>query len=137
MCLNNCKKEVASFTFKLLVNGTFWYDQSRFGGYIAGFGTSTLQFFGYPILVDARAANGAGVTIVPIGMPFSYTSVEYADLLPAQSFALLVNSGIVTKAVFSLNDNGGFSFDSSLDPYLSWQKFNGLTLLKVLGPLPT
>ena len=130
--------ESASFNFKLGLDGNFSYDQSQFGGFLAGNGTSTLEFLGYPILVDARAANGAGLTIQPIvGMPFTFTAVQFADLLPAPSFALQVNSGIVTKAVFSLDAQGKFSFDRSLSPYLELQTFNGLTLLKVKAPLPS
>lgn len=130
--------EVTSFTFKLGVDGNFSYDESQFGGFLAGNGTSTLEFFGYPILVDARAAQGQGLTIVPIwGMPFTFTAVQFADLLPAASFALQVNSGVVTQAVFTLDPQGNFSFDSSLSPYLELDKFNGLTRLKVKGPLPS
>ena|SRR5436190_8045583 len=132
--------EVTSFAFKLELDGTFSYDScydGGNGGFLVGNGTSTLEFLGYPILVDARASNGAGLTIQPIwGMPFTFTAVQFANLLPAQSFALQVNSGIVTKAVFSLDIEGNFSFDSSLSPYLELEKFNGLTLLKVKGPLP-
>src|SRR5216684_1743866 len=110
--------EVTSFDFKLGLDGTFSYDPSydiSCGGFLAGNGTSTLEFLGYPILVDARAAGGAGLTIQPIwGMPFTPTAVQFANLLPAQSFTLQVNSGERTKAVFSLEAGGRFSFDSSL-----------------------
>ena len=75
---------VANFSFKLGVDGN-WSYAAALGGFLAGAGTSTLTFYGYPLLVDARAAGGSGVTVQSIaGMPFSPTSVEYANLLPAR-----------------------------------------------------
>jgi hypothetical protein len=129
---------VTSFSFQLNPDGTFSYDQSQCGGFLGGNGTSTLEFFGYPLLVDARAAKGSGLTIQPIwGMPFSPTAVEFANLLPAQGFMLQVNAAQDTKAIFLLDVQGNFSFDSSLSSYLELESFNGLTLLKVKGLLPT
>ncbi len=131
--------EVTSFDFKLGLDGTFSYDpsyDSSRGGFLAGSGTSTLKFLGYPILVDARAAGGTSLTILPIwGMPSSPTSVQLATLLPAPSFVLYI-SGAATKAVFSLDVHGNFSFDSSLSPYLELQTFQGLPIIDpdVIGP---
>jgi len=128
--------QVANFSFDLLPDGTFSF-RPEFNGFVSGNGSSTLVFFGYPILVDARAALGAGVTLQPVaGMPFATTSVQYADLLPAQSFALQVNSGVVTRASFSLSTDGIFSIDSDSTSFLGLGTFNHLKLLKVLGPLP-
>jgi hypothetical protein len=139
--------EVTSFSFKIeagppssdgISHGVFVYDEKLYGGFVAGNGTSTLEFLGYPILVDARAAGGAGLTIQPIwGMPFAYTAVQFANLLPAPGFSLQVNSGVVTRAGFLLKPNGEFWFDPSLDPYLEFGTFHGLKLLKVKAPLPT
>ena len=65
--------EVASFSFKLGIDGNWSYNTAAYdvtaGGFLSGNGTSTLTFFGYPLLVDARAAGGAGVTIQPIWTP--------------------------------------------------------------------
>jgi hypothetical protein len=128
---------VASLKFTLGLDGKFSYE-SQFSGFLAGHGTSTLEFLGYPILVDARAAKGAGLSITGgPEMPFTLTAVQFAVLLPSPTnFALQVNSGPATRGVFSLDPGGIFSFDNSLDPYLEFQTFNGLTLLKVKGPLP-
>jgi Tc toxin complex TcA C-terminal TcB-binding domain/Repeat of unknown function (DUF346) len=131
--------EVTSFNFKLGLDGTFSYDPSydiSRGGFLAGSGTSTLKFLGYPILVDARAAGGTSLTILPIwGMPSSPTSVQLATLLPAPIFVLYI-SGAATKAVFSLDVHGNFSFDNSLSPYLELQTFQGLPIIDpdVIGP---
>lgn len=131
--------EVANFSFKLGIDGKWsysaGYDVSA-GGFLGGSGTSTLTFFGYPILVDARAAGGTGVTIQPIwGMPFSTTSVEYACLLPAQSFALQVRSGVVSTATFSLSPTGAFAISPSATSLISLDSFHGLTRLRAIAAL--
>jgi hypothetical protein len=131
--------EVATFSFKLGVDGRWSYNAAysvSAGGFLDGAGTSTLTFYGYPVLVDARAAGGAGVTIQPIwGMPFSPTAVEYACLLPAQSFALQVRSGVVSSASFALAPNGTFTIAPSATSLLAADSFNGLRRLKVIAPL--
>lgn len=130
---------VTSFTFKLELDGNFSYDPSydiSSGGFLAGIHTPILEFLGYPILVDSRAAGGQTLTIQSIWeVPLISTVVQFADLLPAPSFALQVDADL-TKAVFSLDAQGIFHFDSSLSDYLELQTFKGLTLLKVKAPLP-
>jgi hypothetical protein len=131
--------EVANFAFKLGVDGHWSYGASCdviAGGFLSGAGTPVLGFYGYPLLIDARASGGTGVTVEPIwGMPFSTTSVEYANLLPAPSFALLVRSGVVSRASFSLAPNGTFSIDPSATSLLSLDTFHGLRRLNVIAPL--
>jgi hypothetical protein len=130
---------VADFSFKLGVDGHWAYSAAydvASGGFLAGAGTSTLAFYGYPLLVDARASGGTGVTVQTIwGMPFSPTSVEYANLLPAQYFALQVRSGIVSQASFSLSPSGTFTIDPSATSLLSLDTFHGLRRLNVIAPL--
>ena len=131
--------EVCTFSFKLGLDGHWSYAPAcdiGAGGFVSGNGTSTLTFFGYPVLVDARQAGGTGVTIQPIwGMPFSVTTVEYACLLPAASFALQVRSGVVSAAAFSLAPNGTFSINPLASSLLALDTFNGLSRLKVIAPL--
>lgn len=132
--------EVTSFSFKLGLDGNFSYNPSydiNQGGFLAGNGTSTLQFIGYPILVDARTAEGAvGVTIQPIwGMPFNFSRIIAANLLPAPGFALQFVSGQVSDLTFTLDVHGQYSFDSSLSKFLQLQNLpGGRNLLKVLPP---
>jgi len=131
--------EVANFSFKLGVDGKWSYSAAldvSSGGFLAGNGTSTLTFFGYPLLVDARAAGGTGVTVQPIwGMPFSTTSVEYACLLPAQSFSLQVRSGVVSTAAFSLSPTGEFAVSPSSTSLIALDRFNGLTRVRATAAL--
>jgi hypothetical protein len=130
---------VANFSFKLGVDGHWSYSAANdvaVGGFLAGAGTASLAFYGYPLLVDARAAGGTGVTVQTIwGMPFSPTSVEYANLLPAQYFALQVRSGVVSSASFSLAPNGTFTIDPTATSLLSLDTFHGLRRLNVIAPL--
>jgi hypothetical protein len=130
---------VANFNFKLGVDGHWVYSGAydvASGGFLTGAGTSSLGFYGYPLLVDARAAGGTGVTVQTIwGMPFSPTSVEYANLLPAQYFALQVRSGIVSQASFSLSPTGTFTIDSGATSLVSLDTFHGLRRLNVIAPL--
>jgi hypothetical protein len=130
---------VANFTLKLGVDGRWVYNAPLdvgAGGFLSGQGTSTLTIFGYPILVDARAAGGTGVVVQTVwGMPFSTTSVEYACLLPAQYYALQVRSGVVSNASFSLGTNGAFAIDPGATSLLALDTFNGLRRLRVIAPL--
>lgn len=130
---------VADFRFKLGADGNFSYeadfDLSR-NGFLAGNGTSKLEFLGYPLLVDARAAGGAGVGIRPVGTPVTPTGVQFANLLPASGFTLQIKSGPSAIPAFNLDAQGNFSFDSSSAKYFRLESFHGLTLLKVIAPLP-
>jgi hypothetical protein len=130
---------VTNFNVKLGVDGHWAYAAAYdlgAGGFLSGAGTSTLTFYGYPLLVDARASGGVGVTVQTIwGMPFSTTGVEYACLLPARYFALQVRSGVVSSASFSLAPNGTFSIDPSATALLSLDTFRGLRRLNVIAPL--
>ena len=131
--------EVCSFGFKLGLDGRWSYDPAHDltnGGFLSGSGTSTLVFQGYPLLIDARAAGGVGVTVVPIwAMPFSTRSVEYANLLPAASFALLVRSGVVSSAQFSLTPEGTYVIAPSSASLLRLDSFKGLRRLTVTAPI--
>ena len=69
-------------------------------------------------------------------MPFTDTSVEYANLLPAAgTFALLVRSGIVSAAHFSLGPDGTYTIDPSSASLLQLDNYRGLRRLTVLAPI--
>lgn len=124
---------IASVSAALLADGTWSYG-SAFAGYMGGNGTSTLTFYGYPLLVDARASGGVGVTVQPVwGLAFSHTSVQSLVLLPAHPFQLQIRGGELTGATFALNDAGQVTFDPALP--MTVDSFHGLTRLAVNGPL--
>lgn len=130
--------QVARFAFQIDGDGTFQYDETRYGGFLRGRGTRTLEFLGYPVLVDARLSGGDGVTIVPVqSLPFAVSSVQCANLLPADGFRLLVRSGRVSDAGFNLSEGGAFVPKGASAAQLAVTPggFNGLTLLSVNGPI--
>jgi hypothetical protein len=130
--------QVAQLVFQLDRNGQFQYDETRYGGFLRGRGTSTLEFQGYPLLVDARLSGGDGVTIAPVAsLPFAANSVEHANLLPANGFRLQVRSGRVSDAGFSLSESGSFTLEGGAATQLAVAPggFHGLTLLTVNGAL--
>jgi hypothetical protein len=134
------------FVFALKPDGTFSYDSSMdlaVGGFLNGNGTTKLEFYGYPILVDSRISIDAqasdpepawGVIVQPIwDMPFSKTGIQYTDLLPAKGFQIQNKSAILSTAIFDLSTNGTLSFDPSLP--LKVDTFKGLNRLTVTGAL--
>lgn len=130
--------QVARFAFQIDGNGMFQYDEARFGGFLRGRGTRTLELLGYPILVDARRSGGDGVTISPVqSLPFAVSSVDCANLLPADGFRLLVRSGRVSDAGFNLSESGAFTPQGGSASQLTVAPggFHGLTLLSVNGPI--
>ncbi|HEY0641127.1 MAG TPA: hypothetical protein VGD67_26140 [Pseudonocardiaceae bacterium] len=122
-----------NFRAALRRDGTWWYD-ARFDGYMAGRGTGTLTFYGYPLIVDARAAGGTGVLVHPVaGLAFDTSGVQTVVLLPADPYHLQVRAGVVAEPDFRLDDNGVFSFDAGA-PF-ALDTFDGLTRLTVTGPI--
>ena len=129
---------VVNFRTALRPDGTWSYD-TRFdldhNGYVRGNGTSTLTFYGYPLLVDARSAGGTGVLVHSVaGLQFTPSAVQTVVVLPTSRFYLQIASGpVVSDAPFALEDNGQITFDPSL-PYRV-DSFQGMRRLTVTGPL--
>jgi hypothetical protein len=130
--------EVANFSFKLGVDGKWSYNVAfdvSSGGFLAGNGTSTLTFFGYSLLVDARDAGGTGVTVQPIwGMPFSTTRVEYVSA----ACAVVRPPGALRSGEhgnFSLSPTGAFANIPSSTSLIALDKFNGLTRVRPIAAL--
>jgi hypothetical protein len=129
------------FKFALDLEGHFQYDPAldvAAGGFLAGHGTSTLEFLGYPLLIDARADGGDWLLLNPIwGMPLIPAKVQYVSLLPAARFIILTRGGVLTTAEFSLQPDGTLVFDEEeLEDVLRLDTFHGLRRLKVLADLP-
>ncbi len=128
--------QVAPFTVKLGLDGRFTY-AAGFGSFLRGNGTATLEFLGYPVCVDTRAAGANGVTIYPIwAMPYDTSGTQIAYLLPGARFTLVTRSGGLTRAGFSLSVDGKVGIDSSLSSYLRAERSGDLAVVTALGPLP-
>jgi hypothetical protein len=129
----------ANFNFLLKGDGTFAYDKAYeckpngSGGFLRGRGTSKLEFLGYPVLVDARAAGGDGVGFQNLGLEFSPSAVQFANLLPASNYDVWYKSS-GEPAVFHLELNGKISLPTEVQPpIIQVEKFHNLTLL-VIAP---
>lgn len=130
----------AGFNFTLKGDGTFAYQSKSHeckpdgsGGFLRGGGTSTLEFLGYPILLDARfAAGGDGVGLVDLGLPFVTSAVQFANLLPAPYKVWYNSNG--AAATFTLDARGNIILPPEIrPPLIQVKKFHDLTLL-VIGP---
>jgi hypothetical protein len=123
--------------FGLDGNGKFTYkpefDYAN-GGFLEGQGTSTLVLLGYPLLVDARNAGGAGVRVVPgTGVPFATSGVTYVNMLPEILYTLQFQDGVASLAQFKLTDAGEIIITQELPWELSIDSFHpheGLTTSK-------
>jgi hypothetical protein len=131
----------ASFAFALGLDGKLSYDPNLdlgAGGFLHGNGTTTLEFLGYPLYVDARAAGGTGIAIWPIHeMPLNTSHEVFAHLLPAPDLALQINPGKPTRATFSISTNGTVNLNSAQAHQLRLDKINDLIKITVRTPLPT
>jgi hypothetical protein len=114
-------------------DGTWTYDED-YAGYMGGDGTRTLTFYGYPLLVDARAAGGTGVAVHNVwGLGFSPSGVQTAVLLPASTFVLQIRGGELSRGVFAMTDDGELTYDAAL-PF-AVDRFDGMRRLTVTTPL--
>ena len=132
---------VCNFQFALDGNGHFKFAPAMdyaAGGFLRGQGTTRLELLGFPLLVDARNAGGAGVLVQPIGwgVPFAYSGVTTIIVLPASGFRLQFESGIVTDDGFDLLANGTIVLHDVGVPNLALDTFHGLARLTVRNRLP-
>lgn len=125
---------VASFTYGLDVNGNFSYDQAydlNQGGFLGGQGTSTLIFYGYPVVIDTRASKAPVLLLAEIANSNISPSkkVLIANLLPVNGIALNIDSGVVTKSSFGVNIDGKLIVDSDSASSFTVSEFKGIPLL--------
>lgn len=111
-----------------------WYYPDTYEAYVDGNGTSTLTLYGFVLLVDGRAGGGTGIGVHFVwGLPFSFSGVQTAVLLPAGVFALRVRGGEPTDARFAMDDHGEITFDPALP--LAVDRYDGVRRLTVTAPL--
>jgi hypothetical protein len=128
---------VAQWKIKIGLDGKLHYDAPldiAQNGFLAGNGTTTLQLFGYPLLVDARASGAAAVVVIPTGnVTASASDVTFVNLLPTDNVALQLDS---KRLPFVLNFNGTFHVAPALARFVRFDHFHGLARMTVLRPLP-
>ncbi len=110
------------------------YDLDK-GGFVDGRGTSSLTLYGFPVLIDARAIEDAGLGMVYLDGFTSDTSVHLVNLLPT-TYTLVLN-GLHTnfKFQFKLDTSGQLSFEPNLDGFLRIETLHNVPVLKVLAIL--
>ena len=127
---------VARWRLKVGLDGKLAYDAPldvAHGGFLAGKGTSRLQLFGYPLLVDARASQATSVTIVPTGaVTSSTTDVTFVNLLPTDNVALQLDT---TRIPFVVAFNGSLSVAPTLASLVRFDHYHGLARMTVLRPV--
>jgi hypothetical protein len=127
---------VAQWKIKIGLDGKLHYDPPldiAQNGFLAGNGTTTLQLFGFPLLVDARASGAAAVVVVPTGNVTASTSdVTFVNLLPTDNVALQLDS---KRLPFVLDFNGTFHVAPALARFVRFDHFHGLSRMTVLRPL--
>ncbi|NKE56711.1 hypothetical protein FXN61_07635 [Lentzea sp. PSKA42] len=122
---------VVSFQFEVTRDGRVLFDPGL--GFVRGNGTSTVEFLGYLLHVDARAANGTGLQVLHVwGLPFSFTKQQTVRLLPTSSHYLQVVGGKVSDAKFTLQNNGSITLNHDA---LALDSEGGVRVVTVTRPL--
>ncbi|HMU41544.1 MAG TPA: hypothetical protein PKE31_21230 [Pseudomonadota bacterium] len=127
---------VSSFEFKLGFDGCFQYNaayDASTGGFLAGAGTSTLTFLGYPVLLDGTRVNGMGVHFGNCwGLKFASNGVQFAHLLPMGTpYFVQVESGGLTDAGVHVGLDGTLECVTSGTYVLRRDTFHGLARLGI------
>lgn len=127
---------VCDLAFKLDGDGRFQYDaalDAGSGGPLRGKGSTTLEFLGFPILVDARRAGGAGLMVHPVawGMTFATNQVVMFNVLPAAGFQIQLDSGVVTNAGFDVDKAGKITPRNDGGLTVAVDSFHGLARVSV------
>ncbi|MEU0881935.1 hypothetical protein ABZ345_25260 [Lentzea sp. NPDC005914] len=123
--------QIVNMSFEVTRDGRVLFDPRL--GYARGNGTSTLEFVGYLVHVDARAAGGIGVLVLQVwGLPFSYTKQQTVRLLPTSSHYIQIASGKVTDATFTLQDDGSIVLKHDA---LALDSEGGVPVVTVTRPL--
>jgi hypothetical protein len=128
---------VAQWKLQIGLDGKLHYDPvldvSR-NGFLAGNGTTRLQLFGYPLLVDARASGAGAVVVVPTGnITASATDVTFVNLLPTDNVALQLDS---KRVPFIVNLDGSLHVSPALASLVQFDHFHGLPRMTVTRPVP-
>jgi hypothetical protein len=126
----------SSFTYGLDLNGKFTYkpeyDVSK-GGFLEGQGTSTLTFYGYPVLIDLRAANKKLLVLADVWYNYGndmFDGILLVNLLPTPKIVPLIDSAVAAKAYFGLDVTGKFIVDPAVQSSWTIDTFKGIPRLK-------
>jgi hypothetical protein len=92
---------VGNFEFGLGLGGLFEYDRaldiSSRSGFLAGQRTTTLEFYGFPVALDGRAADPPGIILDSLGAVPGFRVIEAVALLPGAGYQQRFTVGGVAK----------------------------------------
>lgn len=103
---------VADMWFEVRTDGTIGFPSSC-RGFLRAEG-DTLVVDGYPVLVDARAADSDLLSIVNLSLPALSPKFLFAVLVPADGYQLQTRNGVFAHG-FGVEQNGDVSYDPSLE----------------------
>ncbi len=121
---------VVNMSFEVTRDGRVLFDPGL--NYVRGNGTSTLEFLGYLVHVDARRAGGHGLMVHFVsGIAMTYTKEQTLYLLPTSSHWLQVGNKL-SDAGFTLQDNGSIVLKHDA---LALDSEGGVPVVTVTRPL--
>jgi hypothetical protein len=122
--------QVVNAAFEVTRDGRVLFDPNL--GYLRGSGTSTMEFLGYLVHVDARRSGGFGLLVHFVsGLQMSYTEEQTLYLLPTPSHRLQVGNQ-VSDAGFTLRDDGSIVLKHDA---LALDREGGVPVVTVTRPL--
>lgn len=101
-------------------------------GFLAGQGTSTLTVTGYPVLIDATAADSNLVSLVNVTVKVEASRYVFAVLVPCHGYGLQTTNGIFSHG-FSVERDGSITFDPAVTGKLL---MSTIPRLEIHGPTP-
>lgn len=121
---------IVTMSFEVTRDGRVLFDPSL--NYVRGNGTSTLEFLGYLVHVDARRSGGHGLLVHHVwGVKFTYTKEQTLYLLPTSSHWLQVGNKL-SDAGFTLHNHGSIVLKHDA---LTLDSEGGVTVVTVTRPL--
>ncbi|WP_157985007.1 hypothetical protein [Lentzea terrae] len=121
---------VVNMSFEVTRDGRLLFDPNL--KYVRGNGSSTLEFLGHLVHVDARRSGGHGLLVHFVsGVAMTYTKEQTLYLLPTANHWLQVGNK-VSDAHFTLQDNGSIVLKHDA---LTLDTEGGVTVVTVTRPL--
>jgi hypothetical protein len=103
---------VADMAYSVGTDGTITYPATC-SGFLSGQGTSTLVVRGYPVVVDATAADSDLLSLVNVAVNIEAHRYALAVLVPCHGYGLRTTNGIFAHG-FSVERDGSVTFDPAV-----------------------
>jgi hypothetical protein len=103
---------VADFSFVVGTDGSLSYPADC-SGFLSGQGTRKLNVGGYPILIDATAADSDLIGITTLGLPPQAPRYQFVVIVPGHNYGLQTTNGVLLHA-FNVGRDGSITFDPAV-----------------------